>query len=281
MSEAVVFAPAKINLALHVTGRRADGYHLLDMLVAFAGVGDTLRARPAGSDLFTVDGPFGDAIPRGPDNLVLRARDALRASLGGAAVALHLTKRLPPASGIGGGSADAAATLVALTRLWQLDPAPAAAIAPLLGADVPMCLAGRASRAAGIGDILSPLASFPSAPAVLVNPGVSVATPAVFSALAGKDNPALPPVPPLTDVHAVAAYMRATRNDLEAPALALAPAIGTALSALEATAPLATRMSGSGATCFALYGDGAAATAAAAAIAATHPDWFVEATTIG
>lgn len=276
-----VFAPAKINLALHVTGQRPDGYHLMDMLVAFADFGDAIAVSPADGDEFIVEGPFARTIPLDGGNLVLRARDALRSAFGAALcppVSVRLTKNIPPASGMGGGSSDAAATLKGLTALWALANADLAGIGVSLGADVPMCLAARPLRGRGIGEILETLPAFAAFDAVLVNPGVEVATPAVFKALAKKDNPPLPDNHPLQTPQDVAAFVKASRNDLQTPALTLAPEIGGALAALAATGSLAHRMTGSGATCFGIFSSQPDAERAAAAIRAEHPGWFVAAT---
>jgi 4-diphosphocytidyl-2-C-methyl-D-erythritol kinase len=270
------FAPAKINLCLHVTGRRADGYHLLDSLVVFAGVGDQVRAEPASTLTLACDGPFGAVIPAGDDNLVLRAAR----HLGGPGAAITLTKVLPPASGIGGGSADAAATLRALLRLAGADPVVTdPATLATLGADVPACFMGRPLRLRGIGEQLDPLAHpLPPAWFVLVNPRVEVPTPRVFAALERRENPPLPDHLPQGwhDAGDLAAFLHSTRNDLEPPARATAPVIGDVLAALAATpACLLARMSGSGATCFGLYATEPQAHAAAAAIIAGNPGWWV------
>ncbi len=257
-------APAKINLFLHVTGRRADGYHLLDSLVVFAAHGDVLQARAAPGLSLEIDGPFGGALQAEADNLVLRAARGLAAEAGIVPnAALRLTKNLPVASGIGGGSADAAAALRLLARLWNVAPAsPALALA--LGADVPVCLSGRPTRMQGIGETLLPAPGLPDFGLVLVNLGVAVATPAVFRARAGGFTPpaALPAAWP--DAAALAAGLAACVNDLEAPAIGLAPVIGEVLATLRAVpGSLLARMSGSGATCFALFASGAEAAAAA------------------
>ncbi len=196
------FAPAKINLTLHVTARRADGYHLLDSLVAFADIGDRVTVAPADDVTLHITGPFASDLTAGPDNLVLRAA-ALFASGKGARITLD--KHLPVASGIGGGSADAAATLVALAQLWDR-PVPRNAVS--LGADVPACLDGRALRLTGVGERLEPLSHpLPAASLVLVNPGVAVPTPAVFQALERRDHPPMPQaLPKLRDVAELAAF---------------------------------------------------------------------------
>jgi 4-diphosphocytidyl-2-C-methyl-D-erythritol kinase len=268
-------APAKVNLALHVTGRRADGYHLLDSLVAFPRIGDRLEAEAAAGLSLTIDGPFARGLGAGADNLVLRAARLLRGESGPGA-ALRLTKSLPVASGIGGGSADAAAALRLLARLWDR-PLPSRAAQAGLGADVPACTRGRAARMRGIGDDLTPLA-LPPFWLLLVNPGVPVATPAVFAALACRDNPPLPEPPGFADAEALAGWLGAQRNDLEAPAAALVPEIRAVLAAIAAQPGCRlARMSGSGATCFGLFVDAAPALAAAEALRAAHAGWWVAA----
>lgn len=281
-----VFAPAKVNLWLHVLGRRADGYHLIDSLVAFAEIGDSLTAAPADELSLVLDGPFAASLPGPEDNLVLRAARLLAEAAGVAAGArLALTKRLPVASGIGGGSADAAAALRALARLWRLDlpEAELMALGLRLGADLPVCFAGRASVMGGIGETIAPVPPLPPAPVLLVNPGVELATAAVFAARAVRA-PAFSAAParwPDAPAHAaeLAARLAPTRNDLTAAAVALAPAVGEAL-ALVSGQPgcLLSRMSGSGATCFGLFEEAAAAAASAAAIRAARPGWWVAAT---
>ena len=262
-------AAAKINLFLHVTGRRDDGYHLLDSLVVFAGIGDVLRAQPADELSLSLVGPFGSALAGEQDNLVLRAARAL----GGNGARLTLEKNLPVASGIGGGSADAAAALRVLCRLWKLAPPGLQGIALALGADVPVCMAGRPSRMRGVGERLDPAPSIPACGLVLVNPGVAVATADVFRARRGgwSAPAALPQSWP--DVGTMADDLRALRNDLEPPAIALHPAIGDAIAALAAVSGCRlARMSGSGATCFGLFDDPAVAVEAAGRL--RRPDWW-------
>lgn len=285
----VLTAPAKINLALHVVGQRADGHHLLESLVTFADAGDLLSVTPAEADGFSVSGPFAGDVPVDADgrdaNLVLKARDLLRTrltmlGLPCGPVALHLTKNLPVASGIGGGSADAAAALTGLLRLWSLAPdAPAdldlAALGLSLGADLPMCLTGRPLVARGIGEAITPVVGLPAFPALLVNPGAAVSTPAVFRALSDKTNPPLMLPERLASPEDWIAAIAATRNDLEPPALSLAPVIGLARAALSEAGAALSRMSGSGATCFGLFCDVEARDRAAAVIRASHPDWYL------
>ena len=270
-------APAKVNLHLHVVGKRADGYHLLDSLAVFAGTGDEVRAEAADDLSLTLDGPFAAGLAAEQDNLVLRAARSLADWAGIAPRArLALTKNLPVASGIGGGSADAAAALRALVRLWGLTP-PADALAALaarLGADVPVCLASHPARMGGIGEILTAAPRLPVCGLALVNPGVAVSTPEVFRARRGGFSaPAdLPDAWP--DAAAMAGDLVRLGNDLQAPAVALRPAIADALAAM-AAAPgcRLARMSGSGATCFGLFDDDAAA-ASAAAGGLARPGWW-------
>lgn len=265
------FAPAKVNLTLHVTGRRADGYHLLDSLVVFPRVGDLLEARPATATTLSVGGPFGAGLG-GADNLVLRAASLLGGGLRHAA--LRLTKTLPVAGGIGGGSSDAAAALRLLTRLWGV-ALPGRDEVLGLGADVPVCLAGRPCRMSGIGEVLAPMA-IPEFWLVLANPGVALSTGAIFSALECRDNPAMPAAPPPSDPQTFFAFVASQRNDLEPAAVAQEPAVGTAIAALAAQPGCRlARMSGSGATCFGLFTGEAPARAAASAIARTEPRWWV------
>lgn len=267
-------APAKLNLCLHVTGRRADGYHLLDSLVVFADVADRVSAVAGQGLSLQITGPEAAGLAAEPDNLVLRAARAM----GVTEAALMLEKRLPVASGIGGGSADAAATLRALARLTGR-PLPGDADILRLGADVPVCLAGRPARMVGIGETLAPLSALPPLWAVLVNPRVAVATPQVFAALARRDNPPLPdlPVESLASATGFAAWLATgTRNDLLAPARLVAPVLADVQQALEQTAMcLLARMSGSGGTHFGLYASAGAARQAAESLAAEHPGWWV------
>jgi len=288
-------APAKINLALHVTGRRSDGYHLLDSLVVFTRFGDLIEVESADTDSFSVDGPLAQDVPTDAGNLVLKARDALRQALPspswggspagrvggiGPAVAIRLTKNLPIASGIGGGSSDAAATLKALNRLWNagLSEAQLAAIALPLGADLPMCLTAKPLIARGIGDDLTPVANVPAIPLVLINPNAPVATASVFAALENRDNTPLPPLPRSFDFHGLRNWLDTTRNDLQAPALKVEPAVGQVIRALDKADSGFTRMSGSGATCFGLFETNNVAKRAAASIRQSHPGWWVATT---
>lgn len=272
------FAPAKVNLALHVTGRRSDGYHLLDSLVVFADVGDRVTVAKADGLTLAITGPRAASLSASDDNLVLRAARTFGHRLG---AEITLEKVLPVASGIGGGSADAAATLRALSRLWNI-PLPDAPARLALGADVPVCVEGRPARMTGIGEMITPLGhALPPAWLVLVNPQAALSTPAVFTALVSRENPPLPPMPHWPDAHALAQWLQTTRNDLETPAVVVAPviaAIRTALSA--ASGCLLARMSGSGATCFGLFASAASAKAAARALSDAHPEWWVAGATV-
>lgn len=268
-------AHAKINLALHVRARRDDGYHELDSLFVFAEDGDRLSAgaRDDGVVGLTIGGPFGATLEDGPDNLVLRAAHALRDRFGrsGDGADIHLDKHLPIASGIGGGSADAAASLRLLCRLWGLAPQPDALadLALDLGSDVPACLASVTQRVGGRGEALAACdaTGLEGMPILLVNPGVPVSTGAVFRAWDGVDRGAL-------EGSNLAALTEA-RNDLQPPAIALAPVIADVLAMLETRdgAGLA-RMSGSGATCFALFERAADCAAAAARLERERPGWW-------
>jgi 4-diphosphocytidyl-2-C-methyl-D-erythritol kinase len=276
------FAPAKLNLYLHVVGRRADGYHLLDSLVAFAAVGDEVAAAPAPALSLDIAGPEAERLT-GPvaENLVWRAAERLAAAASRApAAALTLIKRLPVASGIGGGSSDAAATLRALDALWQLglDEAALIALGAQLGADVPVCLIGRAAWLSGIGEEVERAEPLPAVTALLVNPGMALATPAVFKARQGPFSaPARFQSMP-ADAAGLVALLAARRNDLTAAAVSLMPEIGRVLDRLaRLDGALLARMSGSGATCFALFAERAAAEAAAARLSAEEPRWWVAA----
>ncbi|MDJ0277087.1 4-(cytidine 5'-diphospho)-2-C-methyl-D-erythritol kinase [Sphingomonas sp. 2R-10] len=263
-------APAKLNLALHVRARRDDGYHELETLFAFVRDGDTVRLTPAERDGFAIIGPFAGGLSGEGDNLVTRARDAFRAAFGpGEPLSIVLDKHLPVASGIGGGSADAAATLRGLARLTGIAPdhPELFAIAARLGSDVPACLAGRTMIGRGRGERLTPIDA-PGLPVLLVNPGVGVSTAAVFAAWDRIDRGALP------DGDALAIAL-AGRNDLEPPARSLAPEIDAVLASLaSADGVTLARMSGSGATCFALFDRVEDRAAAAATLHATQPGWW-------
>lgn len=265
------FAPAKLNLSLAVTAKRADGYHLLESLVAFADIGDRVVARAAPEFSLTIDGPFAASLDTGGDNLVARAAMLFAERLGRRpGVALRLTKNLPVASGIGGGSADAAATLRALAKLWAA-PIPADLPAKL-GADVPVCVAGVPAWMSGIGEIVEPAGALPDWGILLVNPGVALATPSVFKARSGAFSVGGKFAPNLSN-------LAAAGNDLEAPAIGLVPAIADVLAALRGLPGIrVARMSGSGATCFGLFDRPENAALAAKALKAKAPsDWWIAA----
>ncbi len=270
-------APAKVNLYLHVVGRRPDGYHLLDSLVVFAGIGDRLHVEPAPELSLVITGPFAAGLTAEADNLVLRAAHALASATGmPPSGRITLEKHLPIASGIGGGSADAAAALRLLCGFWRISPDPnqLRQIAQTLGADVPVCLAGEPARMGGIGEDLTAVPGLPPAGIVLVNPGVAVSTPAVFRARSGPFSAVVTLPDDLPDAQALADALRICRNDLEPPARLLAPSIGDVLDTLAGDPScLLARMSGSGATCFGLYETPAAAEAAAAVV--SRAGWWV------
>ena len=272
-------APAKVNLTLHVTGQRTDGYHILDSLVVFVDVFDQITATPAPDLRLSVSGPFSDGIPTDDRNLVLRAARALLDARGVTAGAhLTLEKNLPHAAGIGSGSSDAAITLAMLAQMWGVAPLPPTAPQVVaLGADVPVCLqAPDPTRMAGIGDLLTPVPALPDCAIVLINPRVSVPTGAVFDALATKRNPQMGRLPPQLDFNGFAAWLAAQRNDLEKPARVLAPEVDAALNTLRRMPKVAhCAMSGSGATCYGLVRNMADARQVARAIQLSHMNWWV------
>lgn len=270
---AEVFAPAKINLTLHVTGRRADGYHLLDSLVAFAACGDQLRLDPGPELSLAVSGLFARGVPADQRNLLWQAAEGA-----GWQGHIQLDKQLPHGAGIGGGSSDAAALLNAIAGQGGDIPE---ALPLSLGADVPVCMLAGAARMQGIGEQVSPV-QLPQLHALLVNPGVPVPTGAVFKALERRDNAPMPDeIPSFSDAADCAAWLQDQRNDLEPPARQLAPEIDRTLSDLRSSRQaLIARMSGSGATCFALYPTKNAAHMAAYEIGAEHPDWWCVATSL-
>lgn len=251
------FAPAKINLTLHVTGQRNDGYHLLDSIVVFADIGDRLWFDPAPQMKIEVTGPFGQGVPTDQRNLVWQA-----AQCAGWTGHIRLEKNLPHGAGIGGGSSDAAAMLRAFGGVDH---------ALSLGADVPVCLRSAPQRMRGIGEQLMLLPELPAFEVLLVNPRVSVPTGPVFKGLQSKNNAAMSHVIPTFDtLERICAWLGQQRNDLQAPALAVAPQIGEVLASMKDA--LFSRMSGSGSTCFGIYQD---ASQAASRIRGAHPDWWV------
>ncbi len=266
-------ANAKINLSLHVTGQRPDGYHLLDSLVVFTVVGDVITVAPSDHLSLTIEGPFSAGLSAGHDNLVFQAARLFGTDRG---AAITLTKNLPVASGIGGGSADAAATLRALSQLWDL-PVPPRDAQVQLGADVPVCMTRELTRMRGVGDVLDHLGAAPPLNMILVNPGVAVPTPKVFKGLATKTNAAMPnDMPDPSNADTWTSWVIAQRNDLETPACTIAPEINVVIDAfLVQTGCQLVRMSGSGATCFAIFEDADTRDAAASNLRVAHPDWWV------
>ncbi|MEM6490259.1 MAG: 4-(cytidine 5'-diphospho)-2-C-methyl-D-erythritol kinase [Pseudomonadota bacterium] len=269
-------ARAKVNLFLHLRGLRDDGYHQLESLAVFPDIGDVVELEDGPGLGLTLDGPFALDLPAGGGNLVLAAAERLAeaAALARPRAALRLTKNLPVAAGIGGGSSDAAAALALLAEAWGIAVPPTLALA--LGADVPVCCRCPAPTwMRGIGDRLAPGPALPDAWIVLANPLRPVETRAVFRATVQKEGPAMAPLPApgLPAFDALVAWLAEGRNDLQPAAVTLCPAIGTVLEALS-DAPLA-RMSGSGATCFALHCGEAAALAQAARLRTEHPEWWV------
>lgn len=272
-------APAKVNLYLHVTSRRADGFHELDSLIAFVGLGDTVTAVPANDLTLSVEGSLADGVPGGADNLVLKAARRLAAAADvSTGAAMTLIKRLPTAAGVGGGSADAAATLRVLMDLWDVDVGESALaeIALGLGADVPVCLAGGCVFVSGIGERITPAPPLPPAWLVLANPGVPLSTPEVFQARIGAFSEPAPFYESPADASGLACVLAARANDLTEAARQLAPEVGETLDALETQRDvLLARMSGSGATCFALFAGEAEAENAARRLSGEHPGWWV------
>jgi len=281
-------APAKVNLTLRVLGRRSDGYHEIESLVAFAEFGDTLSFSPGGELALAVRGPNATKAGENADNLVLKAAQALAARVAGIGLgAFQLDKRLPVAAGLGGGSAAAAAALRLLARANKLplDDGRLHDAARISGADVPVCLDPRPRLMRGIGEILSGPLKLPALPAVLANPGVTLPTKSVFAAWKRAASEALP-----LDVAAVAKIgnreeylqlLAAQANDLESAAIAVEPAVAEALAALRSLAGCRlARMSGSGATCFALFSSAAAGIEAAKALSVRYPRWWVRASAL-
>ncbi|MEP3196944.1 MAG: 4-(cytidine 5'-diphospho)-2-C-methyl-D-erythritol kinase [Lentilitoribacter sp.] len=279
-------AHAKVNLALHVTGQREDGYHLIDSLVAFTDFGDQISAQPAETNSFELCGPFAKKLDGDlNDNLIIKARDTLAhfANETGhktTPVSLTCEKNLPVASGLGGGSADAAATLNILIQLWGLDISDAdlSRIALDLGADVPMCLKSQPLIAKGIGEDITLVSLFPKSYVVLVNPMVGVSTPVIFKALKTKQNGLLNSPSKIGNFDQLLKVIDQNRNDLQTPAIDHCPEIANCLDILLKTNPVCARMSGSGASCFAVYEDETKALNSAQTIATLQPDWFVQST---
>jgi 4-diphosphocytidyl-2-C-methyl-D-erythritol kinase len=276
-------APAKINLFLHVGDRRSDGYHALQSLVAFTKAGDELRLEPADDVHLTIAGPFARGLSAGDETLRGRAARALQSCTGlerGAAISL--TKNLPVASGIGGGSSDCAATLRGLAKLWgaKITNEELCETGATLGSDVPVCIAVRPQFMEGRGEQVTALSSLPEMPIVLVNPGTGVPTSKVFAAIKQRRGVDLPLPPAFHGPSDLVAYLRDTANDLEAPAREVAPEIGEVLNRIAGRGALLTRMSGSGATCFGLFESQESANMAAAEIAVQRPNWWVVPSTL-
>jgi 4-diphosphocytidyl-2-C-methyl-D-erythritol kinase len=275
---------AKINLTLRVLGRRADGYHELESLVAFADVADTLTLEPGSTDGLEMSGPFAGKSGPVDENLVLKSLAELRRRIPGLKGGrFRLEKNLPVAAGIGGGSADAAAALRLLARAngIALDDSHLMAAAQSVGADVPVCLDSRPRIMRGIGEVLSPPLDLPPIPAILVNPGVALATREVFGKFKGaQSGPSLADVP--TKTGPLIELLKQQDNDLTVAATACSPAVGEVLAALRsAPGSVLARMSGSGATCFALFGLRQEAAAAAQRLAGERKNWWVQAAAIG
>ncbi|MEM6616919.1 MAG: 4-(cytidine 5'-diphospho)-2-C-methyl-D-erythritol kinase [Pseudomonadota bacterium] len=272
-------AAAKVNLALSITGQRSDGYHLIDSLIGFAAIGDKVTVRAAETLSVSVDGPFASDVPTDDRNLALVSARALAdlTQVWSPTAHIQITKNLPVASGLGGGSADAAATVRLLARFWQaerhlLEACEAA------GSDGPMCLVSETLRARGIGEKLAPAPPLPKCAMVLVNPGISVSTAEIYGALTDRERPALS-APQYSSLAELVSYLEHEENGLEAPAISFAPAINDALKALRSEDGCRfARMSGSGATCFGLFDEQRHATAAANRLSAAHPAWWVVST---
>lgn len=285
-----VFAPAKINLSLHVTGQREDGYHLLDSLVVFASVGDRIEVRPGSKMSVRTRGPEARGVPNDRSNLVFRVADLFEGRTG---AAITLTKGLPVASGIGGGSADAAAAFRGLMTCWSdgevdpqmFDPArtPMAAKLLALGADIPVCLQSAPARMRGIGEVIDPLPPLPVLHVVLINPRVAVSTPQVFGAMDSRENAPMPArVPAFTGLQGFVSWLGQQRNDLQDAALRIAPEIGHLLDAIFADPNcMLARMSGSGATCFGIFESADLAKSAAERFRAAYPDYWVQPARLG
>lgn len=276
-------ARAKVNLALHITGQREDGYHTLDSLVVFPELGDVVAVKPAPQLSLKISGEFSEKIQGDPaHNLVNKAAQLLAEHLPSSSGALiELEKSLPVAAGIGGGSADAAATLRALTKLWGVSPAPKdlSNLSLSLGADVPMCLEEKPARIRGIGEVIEPVKDFPTGAMVLVNPMIEISTPTIFNALEKKDNSPLPEMPAeFESMKELANWLKTCRNDLQKPAISLTSEISEVLDLL-ASQPetLIARMSGSGATCFALCETLEAAQKIASHLQEIRSNWWIKA----
>lgn len=277
-------ARPKVNLTLEVLGRRDDGYHLLQSLVVFPDSGDLLEISASDQLTFIVEGPFAEGLPTDSNNLVVKIADYLQTEFNiSDGAELKLIKNLPVASGVGGGSADAAAALRGLNRLWKLNLSDLdlEAIGLQFGADIPVCIRSQSRFMEGIGEALSLPTLLSDFAILLVNPGVSVSTPSIFKKLnypAGHSTAAVALPRTLIGMDILQDYVEGHRNDLQEPAIILAPEIANVLACLSATMGcLFHRMSGSGATCFGLYRTLSEARDAANEVSASHPDWWVSA----
>ncbi|KZY48896.1 4-(cytidine 5'-diphospho)-2-C-methyl-D-erythritol kinase [Roseovarius sp. HI0049] len=272
MTVVEAFVPAKVNLTLHVTGQRDDGYHTLDSLAMFADIGDSITITMPGEYRLTVEGPMAEGVPTDESNLVLRAARMMRINAD-----IRLEKHLPNAAGLGGGSGDAAATLRVLSG-FSGKPVPGDGIE--LGADVPLCLQSDSARVTGIGDKVTPVPNLPPLDAVLVNPRLPVLTAEVFKRLTHKVNRPMPEeIPPFGTPAELIDWLRGMRNDLQEPAIEAEPVIRQVFETLEKTPGCQlARMSGSGGTCFGLYKDAETAGSAAGRLQESFPSWWVRAT---
>ncbi|MEL6682930.1 MAG: 4-(cytidine 5'-diphospho)-2-C-methyl-D-erythritol kinase [Pseudomonadota bacterium] len=279
MATIKTIAPAKVNLTLHVTGQRPDGYHLLDSLVVFTDVGDPLSATLAADLRISVSGPFAAGVPTDQTNLMMRAAAALQTARGvKVGAALTLEKRLPHAAGIGSGSSDAAATLKLLARLWDVPPLPPTAPEVLaLGADVPVCLqAPAATQMSGIGEKLSNITGLPECALVLVRPPVEVSTAAIFKSMPQKSGTPMERLVPGLDFDGFSRWLARQRNDLQIQAEEKVPEIAQAIAKLKSLPAVSVAaMSGSGATCFGLVKDMASARQVARIVQLSHMNWWV------
>lgn len=273
-------APAKINLFLHVTGRRADGYHLLDSLVVFASIADRLTVATNDELTLEVFGPTAEMAGPPDENLVLRAAKVLRNVTGTRAGArMSLEKQIPAGAGLGGGSSDAATALRLLNAYWRcgLDDDQLSAIGLELGADIPVCLRRRPTRMRGIGEELEDIGEFPDVPVVLIHPGGQLATKDVFARLNHRFGKADSPAPKrIRDLDTLVTWLAKTRNDLEAPAIELRPDIAAAIDAIRSQKDcIMARMSGSGAASFGLFLSPSAAQHASERLQEYHPNWWI------
>lgn len=274
MTVVETFVPAKVTLALHVTGQRDDGYHTLDSLAMFANLGDRMTISMPGSYNLTLKGPMADGVPEDDTNLVIRAAQLMRMNAD-----FVLEKNIPNAAGLGGGPGDAAATLRILSGFGG-KPVPGDGIE--LGADVPLCLQSEPARVTGIGDVVTPLHNLPAMHVVLVNPRLPVLTTEVFKRLEHKVNRPMPQkIPEFATAAEFARWLKDMRNDLQEPAIEKEPVIKQVFDTLERTPGcLLTRMSGSGGTCFGIYNDQETARSAAGRLQESHTSWWVAATTL-